>query len=62
MPGYMNAKYLKEHHVTLEQLQGKDYKASEESDEMSDGTLNEFWHVEGAELEKERKDLAELMR
>ena len=38
MPGYTNAKYLKEHHVTLEQLQGQDYK-SEDSDEMSDGTL-----------------------
>ena len=23
---------------------------------MSDGTLNEFWHVEGAELEKEKKE------
>ena len=55
VPGYINAKYLKEHHVTLQQLQGKEFE-DEESDEMSDGTLNEFWQVEGAELEKEKKE------
>ena len=42
--------------MTLQQIQGKDY-VSEKSDEISDESLNEFWQVEGEELEKERNNL-----
>ncbi len=53
---YERANYLRDNQVTLKQIQGDDYQ-SEESDRLSDVSLDEFWKVEGAELEKERKKL-----
>ena len=61
LDAYNKARYLKEEHVTLQLLQGEDYKSENGDDNksISDESLNEFWKVEGAELEKERKRLQE---
>lgn len=60
LQGYFNADYLKEHQVTLAQLQGKDYEYdSDDSGDVSDESLNEFWKIEGKELERQKQKLKE---
>ncbi len=53
---YERAKNLRDNQVTLQQIQGDEY-VSEDSERLSDVSLDEFWKVEGEELEKERKKL-----
>ena len=47
---------LKEENCTLKMIQGNDYESSE-YEEISDDSLNEFWHKEAHELEEERKNI-----
>jgi len=52
--GYVAAHGLKDDQVTLAEIEGAGHNY--EDDDISDESLNEFWHKEASELEKERQN------
>lgn len=62
MAGFEKAKDLKEERITLEHLEGSDYQSSDDSEVLSDESLNEFWKIEKTELAKESKLHKERMK